>query len=305
MMLMHDAAQALVAVSPTALAIALALHVGKVAAEARSWHGIVSHTYRHARFRVTFGAFVGAIGANVVLPAKIGDALRLDIVRRRVRDSSGSTIAATMVLETALETVFSFAVVCIVVLAGRSVGSFGAPIDAVRAVAAHHSAPFAAAAATALLVVAVRLCRPWLRRVAADMRRGFAILGAPGAFGRAVLGWKVLAWILRLASVYFFLVAFHVPGTAWTVMLVVAAQAAASLLPLLPGNAGAQQAALVVGLAGYATAASVVALGVGMQAATGVVDLILGGLAVGLIANGTELRSLFGGVRRRGRLAQT
>jgi uncharacterized membrane protein YbhN (UPF0104 family) len=133
------------------------------------------------------------------------------------------------------------------------------------------------------------------------MRRGFAIMGAPGALGRGVMSWKVLAWVLRLGSIYFFLVAFHVPGTAWTVMLVVAAQVAASLVPLLPGNAGAQQAALVVGLAGYATAASVVALGVGMQAATGVVDLVLGGLAVGLVANGGELRSLL----RRSRVAGT
>jgi hypothetical protein len=79
------------------------------------------------------------------------------------------------------------------------------------------------------------------------------------------------------------------------VLLVVAAQVAASLIPLLPGNAGAQQAALVVGLAGYATAASVVALGVGMQAATGLVDLVLGGLAVGLVTTTGELRTLVRG----------
>jgi hypothetical protein len=79
---------------------------------------------------------------------------------------------------------------------------------------------------------------------------------------------------------------------------------AASLVPLLPGNAGAQQAALVVALAGYATAASVVALGVGMQAATSVVDLLLGALAVGLVTSRDQLRRLFGGERRR-RLAET
>jgi uncharacterized membrane protein YbhN (UPF0104 family) len=174
----------------------------------------------------------------------------------------------------------------------------------VRGQRAHHSAPFVAAAVTALLVVAVRLCRPWLRRVAADMRRGFSVVGAPGTLGRAVISWKLLAWALRLGSVYFFLIAFHVPGTVWTVLLVVAAQAAASLLPLLPGNAGAQQAALVVGLAGYATAASVVALGVGMQAATGIVDLALGGLGIGLFANRADVRAVFA-TRRRTRLVQT
>ena len=87
-------------------------------------------------------------------------------------------------------------------------------------------------------------------------------------------------------------------------LIVVAAQVVASLLPLLPGNAGTTQAALVVGLAGYATAASVVALGVGMQAATSVVDLLLGGLAVGLVTSRDELRRLLGG-QRRSRLAET
>lgn len=295
--LMQDAADALAAVSPAALAIALLLHVGKVAAEARSWHGIVAHTYRDARFRVTFGAFAGSLGANVVLPARIGDALRLGIVRKRVSDGSGSTIAATMVVETALETAFSVAVVVAVLVAGRSVGSLGAPAGAIGGIASHRSAPFVAAGLAAVVALGIRLCRPWLRRVGADMRRGFAIMGSPGALGRGVVSWKLIAWTLRLGSVYFFLVAFHVPGTAWTVLLVVAAQAAASLIPLLPGNAGAQQAALVVSLAGYATAASVVALGIGMQAATGIVDLVLGGLAVWLVANTGDLRALLRGRR--------
>src|SRR4051812_38168814 len=292
---MRDAVDALTAVSPGALAAALLLHVVKVGAEARAWHGIVRHTYRDARFRVTLGAFAGALGANVVLPGRIGDALRLGIVRRRVDDSSSSTIAATIVLETAIETAFSVAVVVAVLAAGRSVGSLGAPADAVRAVGAHRSAPFVAAALAALLAVGIHLARPWLKRVAADMRRGFSVMSAPGVLGRGVLSWKLVAWTLRLASIYFFLLAFHVPGTLWTVLLVVAAQAAASLVPVLPGNAGAQQAALVVGLAGYATAASVVALGIGMQAATGVVDLVLGGLAVGLVANGGGVRAILKG----------
>src|SRR4051812_15666010 len=155
--LMHDAAAALAAVSPGALAVALLLHVVKVGAEARSWHGIVAHTYRDARFRVTFGAFAGSVGANVLLPARIGDALRLGIVRNRVHDSSGSTIAATMVLETVLEAAFSVAIVVAVLLAGRSAGSLGAPAGAVGGIAGHHAAPFVAAALAALLAVGIRL----------------------------------------------------------------------------------------------------------------------------------------------------
>src|SRR3954466_2013500 len=200
--LLHDALDALLAVSPAALAAALALHVLKIAAEARSWHGIVAHAYRDARFRVTFGAFTGGIAANVVLPGKIGEALRLGIVRKRVQDSSSSTIAATIVLETVIETAFSAAVVVVVLLAGRSVGALGTPFDAVSGALRDPSAPFVAVGTLALGAAAFKVLGPRLRAVAGDMRRGFAVVGAPAALGRSVLAWKLLAWTFRLAAVY-------------------------------------------------------------------------------------------------------
>src|SRR5580765_5510953 len=107
--------------SLAALALAVALHVGKLVAEARSWHWILTHAEGGAGvgFRTSLGAFVGAIGANAVLPARVGEALRVGVVRRRVPSSSVVTIAATIVLETAIEVAFGAAVIAAVVLAGR------------------------------------------------------------------------------------------------------------------------------------------------------------------------------------------
>ena len=118
------AAHTLAGASLGALAVAILLHLGKVAAEARSWHGIVSHAHPvgRVRFRTTLGAFAGAIGANAVLPARVGEALRLGIVRRRVPGSTIATIAGTIVLETAIEVVFGLVVIAVVLLSGRSVG---------------------------------------------------------------------------------------------------------------------------------------------------------------------------------------
>ena len=69
-------------VSLAALAVSLVLHVGKLCAEARAWHWIVlyAHEPRGIRFRTTLGAFVSAIGANAVLPARVGEALRVGVV---------------------------------------------------------------------------------------------------------------------------------------------------------------------------------------------------------------------------------
>src|SRR6476620_8209529 len=114
-------------VSLAALAVALVLHVGKLCAEARAWHWIVlyAHEPRGIRFRTTLGAFVSAIGANAVLPARVGEALRVGVVRRHVPGSSVVTIVATIVLETAIELAFAAAVIVAVVLGGQSLGSTG------------------------------------------------------------------------------------------------------------------------------------------------------------------------------------
>jgi uncharacterized membrane protein YbhN (UPF0104 family) len=298
-----SAIHGLLGVSLGALAIAVVLHLVKVGAEARSWHGIVSHAYRDVRFRVTFGAFAGAIGANAFLPGKIGEALRLGIVRRRIRNSCSSTIAATMLVETAIETVFSCTVVAVVLLAGKSVGSLGTPLQGVARLASHRPVLYAAAVGLVVLVALAARYRPQLRSILADMSRGFAIVRAPRVLAHPVLTWKIAGWALRLATVYWFLVAFHVAATPWNVLLVIAAQVAGSLLPLLPGNAGAQQAALVVALSGSASAGSVVAFGVGMQAATAIADILLGAIAVGLVAPAAEVRATLAGRRRR-RLAR-
>ena len=87
-----------------------------------------------------------------------------------------------------------------------------------------------------------------------------------------------------MLAVYLFLLAFHIPATLWTVLLVIVAQTAAAAIPITPGNAGTQQAALAVVLAGVASASGVLGFGVGMQAATALADVAVGVVAVTLIA---------------------
>ena len=122
--------QSLSSVSLGALALAVALHLVKVVAEARAWHGIVSHAHcaGDVRFRMTLGAFAGSLGANALLPARVGEAYRIGVMRRHVRGSSVASLSATIVLETLLELVFGLAVIAAVVLGGRSVWPVGSPV---------------------------------------------------------------------------------------------------------------------------------------------------------------------------------
>lgn len=274
----------LAGVSLGALAAAVALHVGKLGAEARAWYWIVRHAHAHVadrvRFRTTLGAFVGAIGANAVLPARVGEALRVGVVRRHVPGSNVLTIAGTIVLETAIEVVFGAAILATVLLAGRS---FGAGLEV---------PPLALGAIGCVALAAIVLGVAFRRRTRALLGRmatGFAIVRSPRAFVARVLSWKLVSWSFRLASVYAFLLAFHVPAAPWTALVVVAAQNVAASVPLLPGNAGTQQAAIGVALAGSASTAALLGFGVGMQAATAMADLVLGAAALLLVAGRGDL----------------
>lgn len=293
------AAHTLAGASLGALAVAVALHLGKVAAEARSWHGIVSHAYPvgRVRFRTTFGAFAGAIGANAVLPARVGDALRLGIMRRRVAGSTVATLGATIVLETAIEVVFGLGVIGVVLLAGRSVGSAGSPT------AFFHAHPIVLGAVGVFCAMVLAgigwAMRRRLAGVAAAMAQGMSVVLSPQQLLRGVMAWKLLAWTFRFAAVYFFLLAFHLSGGLWVVLLVIAAQNLAALLPLLPGSAGTQQAALAFALAGTVSAAAVVGFGVGMQVATALADVAIGVVAVALISSWSDVGDALRPSRRR------
>ena len=93
----------------------------------------------------------------------------------------------------------------------------------------------------------------------------------------------------RLATVYWFLIAFHLNPSIWAVLLVVATQSAVSVLPISPGNAGTQQAAFMVVLASSGSMAAVLGFGVGMQAALVIVDLAIGCVALSAVARRVKL----------------
>jgi uncharacterized membrane protein YbhN (UPF0104 family) len=293
----------LAGVSVGVLVVAVALHLAKLAAEARAWHGIVRHTHAGSRvpFRTTLGAFIGAIGANAVLPARVGEALRVGVVRRQLPDSSVITIAATIVLETAIEVAFGLAVVAAVLLGGGSIAS-GGVAGALGLLAAHPVVATTLAVLTAAAVAAAARFRHRARSLVSRMADGFSVVRSPRTFATGVLTWKIVAWALRLACVYAFLVAFHVPAAPWTAVVVVAAQNVAASLPLLPGNAGTQQAAIGVALAGSAGAASLLGFGLGMQATTAVVDVAVGVAALALVATRGDLRGALATLRPRRRV---
>jgi uncharacterized membrane protein YbhN (UPF0104 family) len=286
--LLAGSTRTLASASLPILAAALLLHLGKVAAEAQSWHAIVTHAHPKGRlrYRTTLGAFAGAIGANAVLPARVGEALRVRIIRRRVAGATVTTIAGTIVLETAIEVVFGITLIGAVLLAGRSVGPMASPLTALQL---HPLVLVGVGCGVLVLGAAGWLLRGRVARLAASLGHGMSVVRSPGRLLRGVIAWKLVAWTFRFGAVYCFLLAFHMKSGLWVVLLVIVAQNLAGLFPLAPGSAGTQQAALAFALAGTVSAAAVLGFGVGMQAATALTDVVIGVVAIALVSSWADV----------------
>jgi uncharacterized membrane protein YbhN (UPF0104 family) len=275
---LYDRSEMLVGrVSLTALAIALVLHVAKLAARARGWHNVVRAAYPSdpLPFREALGAFLVGVGVDAVVPARAGELMRVELVRRRLPDSTFPGLASTLVAEWAFDAVLTVLFVGMAIAVGfapgQTLGTFSSgPI-------ARHPLLVSLAVACAVLALGslAFLLRSRVRPLLADARRGLAVFSNPSQYFRGVAAWQAVGWVLRLASVYWFLAAFGVHATLATAALVVGIQLIAASVPFTPGGAGSQQAILVVALSATATA-TVLGFGIGMQAATVLADIVLG-----------------------------
>jgi uncharacterized membrane protein YbhN (UPF0104 family) len=281
--------EAIAAVSWTALGLAVFFHLLKLVLRVRAWQNILRASYPGARvpFWSVFGGYVAGVGVNSVAPARGGDLVKLYLVRHRVKESSYPTLGSTLVVET----LFDFVVATALFLWALKLGLLpGVPdLPALPAfdwsfVVEH---PQVAAFLGSVLVGGAILLAAWATRQVVAFRekvaRGFVILGDRRAFLTQVVSWQALSWLARVASVFFFLRAFHVDATAETTVAVLVVQGLSTILPFTPGGAGTQQAVLVFALAGAAARSTILAFSFGMQLVTVIVNVVLGFGAIALM----------------------
>jgi uncharacterized membrane protein YbhN (UPF0104 family) len=129
--------------------------------------------------------------------------------------------------------------------------------------------PAIAAAVAALLLALGFAGGLWASRRISSFRervsQGFTILRQPRLYLRAVVAWQALDWALRLATIYFFLVAFGLEAGVREAVLVQVTQSMSTLFPLTPAGLGTEQALLVYVFAGEQPAVALVSFSVGMK----------------------------------------
>jgi uncharacterized membrane protein YbhN (UPF0104 family) len=134
----------------------------------------------------------------------------------------------------------------------------------------------AAGGAALTVAVGVWLLRHRLVSGGRQVMRGLVVLGQPRRYLASVASWQLLAWVLRYFALVLFLQAFHVPEAAMVAPVVLSLQLLAGWVPLTPGGVGTQQVLIAASFGSGAT----LGFSAGCQAATMLVDLLLGLIAL-------------------------
>jgi uncharacterized membrane protein YbhN (UPF0104 family) len=287
----------LAAIGWGAFALALLLYLGMLLARTRAWQNVLRAAYPKTpvRYIPITGAYLVGAGLNGIIPARIGDAVKILLSHRAVPGSSYPALTSSFLVQTVFDTtvgviVFGYAI---------SQGLLPRPPELPDIPAfeisfwAQHPRIFvffltslAVGTVAAFILFAHRADAFWNR-----VKQGVVILTDPPRYLREVASWQTVAWLFRFGSFWFFLEAFNVGGSFQNVLLVMSVQAVSTMLPFTPGGAGAQQALLVATLTG-ASGAAVLSYSVGQQIAIAAWAALLGFLALLLIFRTTDWRGL-------------
>jgi uncharacterized membrane protein YbhN (UPF0104 family) len=244
--------------------------------------------------RIAAAYLVGA-GMNSVVPARVGDAVKIFLAKRSIRRSTYPTVVSSFFVGSVFDTSAGILVFIYALTQGLLPNPPELPDLPAFDIAfwAQHPS-LLVFTLTALAIATVVIFALLARRVEAfwdRVKQGAIVLATPALYLRTVASWQATGWLLRFFSFWFFLDAFHIGGSFQNVMLVMSVQTVATLLPLTPGGAGAQQALLVATLVGPGPIA-VLTYSVGQQIAVAAWTVVLGALALIFVFRTTDWRRL-------------
>ncbi|HST14209.1 MAG TPA: lysylphosphatidylglycerol synthase transmembrane domain-containing protein [Gaiellaceae bacterium] len=288
----------------TPLGLALACHVTKLLFRARAWQNIIRAAYPNLklRYRSALGAYTAGVGVNSIAPARGGDLIKLYLVKHRMKEATYPTLTSTLIVET----MFDFVVAGCLMIWALSIGVLPThqvysriPTVDWKFFLKHETATGIGLAVIALVLLLLALAA---RRRVEDfwgrVRLGFAILGNRRTFVLGVLVPQAISWVFRIATLFFFLRAFRVDATVHNALLAQVVDSLSTLFPATPGGAGTKQGLIVYLFRRSAISRTLLlAFSVGMNIAITVTNLVLGVIALALMARTLS----FGTLRSRAR----
>jgi uncharacterized protein (TIRG00374 family) len=290
----------LASVGWTALAIALGLHFARVIVRTVAWRNILAASYpeERVRWRPVLGAYIAGVGVNSIVPGRGGDLVKLYLVRHRLPGTTYTTLASTLFAETLIDIVVALALFLWALTQGVLPSLHVLPHIPTFDWAWLFRHPRLTATVVALLTLAVLWFIWWAARHVEGFKRrvgrGLAILQDRPRYFREVASWQLFSWALRIASLYFFLRAFHVHPSIHNALLAQVVDSLSTLLPFSPGGAGTKQGLLVYVLRGQASSSELLAFSVGQYVAVMIFNVGLGVIAIFAMMRTLRLRTILG-----------
>ena len=274
------------------VAIAVCLHLIKLACVGRSWRNIVAAAYpdSEVRYRDILGSYAAGVGVNAIVPARAGDVLKLYLAKHRVEGSTYTTLTMTLVVQT----IFDLVIATTLFVWALSLGVLPSR-DALPDLGAFDFSwffrnPHLPEIVAGLLLIAVPAAIVWsARHIEAFRRRaaqGFSALRQPRYYFGHVVPWQAADWFLRLCTLFFLLRAFGIDATPENAFLAQVTHSLSTIFPFSPSGAGTEQALIVFVLDGEAPTSTLLAFSVG-----GKIIIALTNVAAGIIAIAVMLRT--------------
>jgi uncharacterized protein (TIRG00374 family) len=264
------------------LAVVAVLQVLKIGCAARAWQNSIVAAYPRKRssFPTVFGALSAGVAVGSVVPAHGGDAVRVVIVKRRMPGSTYTTIASTILVRAPFDALMALLFFLFLFWQGVLPGHtllphrpafdfswfFGHPKGAIIVLG------------TVILVLTGLVLWAWvtIQEFKQRVRQGLNGLLDWRFYLRRIFPWQLGDWALRLAIVFFALLAFHMPASLHNSLLAQGTSNLATLLPISPSGIGTEQALLVTVLHGVASSSMIIAYSVGTRIVTSLINVVLG-----------------------------
>ncbi len=229
------------------LAIAVLVYWLELGARVIRWHALLSQTGRTVALRNASSAFIIGYAANNVLPAKLGELVRVDLISR-MSDIPRLASLGTVVVERI------FDILLILLMAGISIGMLVLPdtIDLARL----RGGMMVLGAFTALLLIMCMyfgrngISKRWKLGGAMHARLGnlvggIQILANPKQCGR-IFVYSVMIWVLNGVAMWLIVFALGVSLSLLQTLLLMGIVGLAAVLPAPPAGLGVLQYAFAL-----------------------------------------------------------
>jgi uncharacterized membrane protein YbhN (UPF0104 family) len=296
----------LTSVEPLPAFLAVLAHVAKLACTSMAWRNVLAAAYpdRIVRWVSIFGAYLAGVGVNALVPVRAGDAVRIVLAHRAIRDSTYTTVvSSTLVLSifdiAAATSLLVWAAVSLDELPGLGELPELPSFDFAWLL----DNPLAAELILAGVLIGLAIFGWWISGHVADfwgrVQQAFAVVRRPPLYLRSVAAWQAGDWALRLVTIWFLLDAFGIPQSLENVLLVQVSSSVATLVPLTPAGIGTEQAFLLYVFRGAVPSSDLLAFSVGMKLTTIATNALLGFTAIALTLRTVRVKHAIGTSQRR------